>query len=363
MARPPAAGLRSSASPLKVLLLAPSAGLGGGIERYVETIEWAFAQEHVDHIRISLDQPGPAAHLRMLRQARRQLRDFSGTVRIVAAHRVLMPVASVLARDRMVDGITVVCHGIDMWQPQLRPRRQLERALIARRSVRAVAASNFTAGEVFGNSRANVLAPGLSQLWFDTLTAARVKEQERRHDGLRLVTAFRLSDWRDKGLPEILDAIESLGRDDISLTVCGSGEPTAELRGLLSRYRRSVARSDLTDPQLAAELASADLFVLATRTRRGRHSYGEGFGLVLLEAQVAGTPVVAPAYGGSHDAYLDGITGVSPVDETAQALAFVLQGLLSDPGRLERMATRAAQWAGECSDPPRYAARATARLI
>ena len=84
------------------------------------------------------------------------------------------------------------------------------------------------------------------------------------------------------------------------------------------------SRPGLSDRELARQLAGADLFVLATRSRGGRHTSGEGFGLVLLEAQVAGTPVVAPAHGGSHDAYIEGITGLAPMDETAGSLARVM---------------------------------------
>ena len=80
-----------------------------------------------------------------------------------------------------------------------------------------------------------------------------------------------------------------------------------------------MLRPGLSDNELAHELAAADLFVLATQTRSGRGSVGEGFGLVLLEAQAAGTPVIAPAYGGSHEAYVEGVTGMAPTDESVEA--------------------------------------------
>ena len=127
--------------------------------------------------------------------------------------------------------------------------------------------------------------------------------------------------WRNKGLPELLDAVAALSRPDIHVTICGTGEPTQELRGLVHRHPRSTLRPGVTDGESARELAEADLFVLATRTKARRHASGEGFGLVLLEAQVAGTPVIGPAFGGSHDAYIDGVTGIAPTDETAGALA------------------------------------------
>jgi glycosyltransferase involved in cell wall biosynthesis len=103
--------------------------------------------------------------------------------------------------------------------------------------------------------------------------------------------------------------------------------------------------------------------VLATRTRAGRDAVGEGFGLVLAEAQVAGTPVIAPAYGGSRDAYLDGVTGVAPAGESAGDLAEVLRQLLRHPGLLAEMGKRAAEWARECFAPDAYALRATTRLL
>jgi hypothetical protein len=50
----------------RVLLLSPSQGLGGGIERYVQTLEWAFAAEGVACQRLDLSgsgspRPCPAA--------------------------------------------------------------------------------------------------------------------------------------------------------------------------------------------------------------------------------------------------------------------------------------------------------------
>ncbi len=180
---------------------------------------------------------------------------------------------------------------------------------------------------------------------------------------IRIATAFRLADWRDKGLPEILTAIASLGRSDISLTVCGSGKPPPELLNIIRQHPRCSLMSGLDDHDLARQLAAADLFILATRTRLGQHPSGEGFGLVLLEAQVAGTPVIAPAYGGSHDAYLNEVTGCAPLDESPEALGRLLARLLQDPQTLPRMSKHAAEWARESFAPEKYAALAVERLM
>jgi phosphatidyl-myo-inositol dimannoside synthase len=346
----------------RVLLLSPSRGLGGGIERYVETVEWAFAAEGVECQRLDLRGSGARAHARLLAQGRAILRAGSEPARLIVAHRALLPTAALLARDPAARGVSVVCHGSEMWGSRWRPRRSLERRLMRGAGVRVVAVSNFTAGAVMRDCRATVLPPALSREWFDTLTAAAV-DKPVRDTGIRLATAFRLTQWRTKGLPHLIEAVMNLGRQDVYLTICGSGDPPTDLLHLVSEYSWCVLRSGLSDDDLARELATADLFVLATQTRNGRGAVGEGFGLVLLEAQVAGTPVIAPAYGGSREAYIEGVTGVAPVDESAEALTTTLHGLLKDPVRLARMGGHAAQWTRQAFAPERYAQLAVRRLL
>jgi phosphatidylinositol alpha-1,6-mannosyltransferase len=346
----------------RVLLLSPSRGRGGGIERYVATLEWAFAAEGVACQRLDLSGPGARAHARLLARGRAILRADPEPARLVVAHRALLPVAALLARDSVICGTSVLCHGTEMWGSPWRLRRSLERRLMRGAGVRVVACSNFTAGAIMRDCLATVLRPALSRAWIDTLAAAAAG---RPGDGaqIRLVTAFRLEDWQTKGLPQLVEAVTALGRPDVRLTICGSGSPPADLLRLVSECSWCVLRPDLSDDDLAGELAAADLFVLATRTRIGRDPVGEGFGLVLLEAQAAGTPVIAPAYGGSHEAYVEGVTGVAPADESAEALTTSLHDLLKDPARLARMGEHAAQWTRQAFAPERYAQLVVRRLL
>jgi phosphatidyl-myo-inositol dimannoside synthase len=346
----------------RVLLLSPSRGRGGGIERYVSTLQWAFAAEGVPCQRLDLSRAGPRAHARLLALGRAALRAGPGPARLVVAHRALLPVASLLGRDPAVGGVSVVCHGSEMWDGRWRPRRSLERRLMHGASLRVVAVSNFTAGAILRDSRATLLPPGLSRGWFDTLAAAAADPRDPG-PGIRLVTAFRLAEWQGKGLRQLVTAVTALGRPDVSLTVCGSGNPPAGLLGLAAEHPWCTVRPGLSDEDLARELAAADLFVLATQTRSGRGAIGEGFGLVLLEAQVAGTPVIAPAYGGSNEAHVEGVTGVTPADESAEALASTLHELLKDPARLAEMGMLAARWARRAFDPDDYARLAVRRLL
>jgi phosphatidylinositol alpha-1,6-mannosyltransferase len=351
----------------QVLLLAPSRGLGGGIERYVQTVQAAFGDAGVASRRLDLARPGPAGHRALLAEATAALAGAGAPTRAIVAHRALLPVATALARMRAVSGISVICHGSDVWGPHWTPRWRIESGLMRRRDVRVVAVSSFTAGALFPGCLATVLPPGLSRAWFSELVStadqAGTATAPASQAALEVMTAFRLGKWRDKGLPQLTAAITALDRTDIRLTVCGSGEPSADLLAHVGGYPWCTLRPGLTDAELAAQFAGAGLFVLATRTRPGRRPCGEGFGLVLLEAQVAGIPVVGPAHGGSPDAYLDGVTGATPRDESVASLARVLEELTRQPARLGEMGARAAAWARVRFDPDRYAALAIDRLL
>jgi phosphatidyl-myo-inositol dimannoside synthase len=346
----------------RALILAPSRGRGGGIERYAETLEWAFDSQNVDYHRIDLNRSGISAHSALLAESRAVVRGSGEPIRLVLLHRALLPVAALLARNPLVSGISVICHGSDVWGDRLRARSYIEGRLMQQPGVRVVTASSFTSGVLSRSCQTSVLSPGLSERWFSTLVDAS-SCQHRTRSGIHLVTAFRLADWRRKGLPQLMEAVLALDRGDVRVTVCGTGEPPSDLRQLAGKHSWCTLHPRIDDVALAHELADADLFVLATRTRYGRRPSGEGFGLALLEAQVAGTPVVAPAFGGSHCAFVDHVTGLAPADETVGGLAAVLADLLRDRPRLERMGKHAAEWARTYFLPQRYAARAAARLL
>jgi D-inositol-3-phosphate glycosyltransferase len=81
-----------------------------------------------------------------------------------------------------------------------------------------------------------------------------------------------------------------------------------------------VARTELPDWYRAADLVCVP-------------SYSESFGLVALEAQACGTPVVATAVGGLRTAVADGISGVLVDGHDPRAWSSVLARLLQEPQR------------------------------
>jgi D-inositol-3-phosphate glycosyltransferase len=70
-------------------------------------------------------------------------------------------------------------------------------------------------------------------------------------------------------------------------------------------------------------------------------SYNESFGLVALESQACGTPVVAAAVGGLPTAVADDVSGVLVDGHDPDQWAKVLADLLRTPAALDRLAAGA----------------------
>nr|WP_246221089.1 D-inositol-3-phosphate glycosyltransferase [Phytoactinopolyspora mesophila] len=74
-------------------------------------------------------------------------------------------------------------------------------------------------------------------------------------------------------------------------------------------------------------------------------SYSESFGLVALESQACGTPVVASAVGGLRTAVHDGQSGVLVEGHYPGDWAHVISALMDDPARLGRLSRGAVEHA------------------
>lgn len=144
-----------------------------------------------------------------------------------------------------------------------------------------------------------------------------------------------------KGLAVLIEAMD-LMPPTTRLWVAGDGEQTYELRARTAADPRVEWLGSISEEEKARRLRGADVFCAPS-------IHGESFGVVLLEAMAAGTPIVASDIDGyrrvaRHDA--DALL-VPPAD--AAALAAAINRVLSDGGLARRLAAsgeaRAAEFA------------------
>lgn len=149
---------------------------------------------------------------------------------------------------------------------------------------------------------------------------------------------------RRKRLPLLLEAFGELRRrrPEARLVLAGRPEPRFELA--LPDGVRFVSGDDTA--QLGGTMASADVAVLP--------AVREAFGLVLVEALAAGTPVVAARSGGCGEIVTDDRIGrlfePDDRDDLVRALEEALE-LGQDPGTATACRRHARQWDWEAMGP------------
>lgn len=107
-------------------------------------------------------------------------------------------------------------------------------------------------------------------------------------------------------------AIEAAERLKRPLVVAGSGSQLGRLQEMARGSKHVTLLGRVSDPMLRALYRRADALLFPQL---------EDFGIVALEAQACGTPVVAFGVGGALDTVIDGKTGVLFPEQTAQRLA------------------------------------------
>lgn len=114
---------------------------------------------------------------------------------------------------------------------------------------------------------------------------------------------------------------------------CGGGECLAEMRDFAQEHLGARAELLGQIDAIPEFLAAADFFAFP--------GIEEGFGLVFVEAQAAGLPVVAFLGRGSADAVIEGVTGFLTPSMHEEAFALALRRLLADSALRRRMGVRA----------------------
>jgi phosphatidylinositol alpha-mannosyltransferase len=126
-----------------------------------------------------------------------------------------------------------------------------------------------------------------------------------------------------KGLDVLLEAIQRLDLD-IACWVAGEGPDTPRLRAQYRTDDRIEWLGRVTDHDKLARMRGASVFCAPSL-------HGESFGIVLVEAMAAGTPVVASALNGYRNVATDGVDSLLVPPGDPVALAAALRRVLVEP--------------------------------
>ena len=149
---------------------------------------------------------------------------------------------------------------------------------------------------------------------------------------------------KDKGVEDAIKAFSVLSRfGDYKFWIIGKGgkEYTSYLLGLCKKYGikdKTRFWGFVDDNKKFELLARAHILV--------NPSVREGWGLVNIEANAVGTPVVAYKSAGLIDSVKDGQSGIICKRNSPEAMAQKVLTLFSNTAEYERIKIKAIRWAG-----------------
>ena len=197
--------------------------------------------------------------------------------------------------------------------------------------------------------RVTYVAPGIDpgEFTFDDKTRDELRGQWCQNDEPVIFSAamFR-RDVKTRGLKWVIRTCGELSRrgQRFQLVIAGDGKERKALEKLAAEQAPGRVRfvGKISRPELYRYYSAADLFVFP--------GIGESLGLVFLEAQACGLPVIAFDNAGVPEAVQDGKTGfLVPVGEM-EPFVNAVQRLLGDKGLRRQMGERASAYVRDRHD-------------
>ncbi len=136
-----------------------------------------------------------------------------------------------------------------------------------------------------------------------------------------------------KGIEQVLSVLPSVieMHANVRYVIIGRGPEEAHLKQLISDPSLSgkvFLLTDVPDDEKWTWLEICDAFVMPTHQIKDDY---EGFGIVYLEANLAGKPVIAAQSGGVGDAVINGINGLLIAENDSRALFEAITKVVEDP--------------------------------
>jgi phosphatidylinositol alpha-1,6-mannosyltransferase len=145
-----------------------------------------------------------------------------------------------------------------------------------------------------------------------------------------------------KGHATVLAALRELitANPQIVYLIAGKGSEEEKLRQLVAEWNLDSSvrfAGFVKDEELADYYNVSDIFVMPNSEDRGDV---EGFGMVFLEANACGKPVLGGRSGGAAEAVLDGETGLLVNPNDTREVAAALRALVERPELRSRLGLR-----------------------
>lgn len=264
---------------------------------------------------------------------------------IIVAQVLPLGTAALVVRMFTQIPVYIMVHGLDVLRPQQSWKKKLLLKCVLHSAQGVIANSRYTSKLVehlgIYPKKIMVLPLGphiqptpdmqLDQTWLHSIGI--------QPEDTVLLSAARLV--RRKGIDQVIQVMSEVTKrfpQPVKLVIAGDGPDKHRLEQLsdASGVRESMLfTGKVSDEQLKQLFARSYCFVLPTREEPGGDV--EGFGIVFLEANAFGKPVIGGKSGGVPDAVIDGLNGYLIEPNSLRMLLKAILSLLEHPEIAERM--------------------------
>ena len=331
-----------------ILLLSFDVRRQGGIERLTLQVKRSLERQGELVVLLCPQRLGPGALGRQLGRLRFLLALTWWTPKaahILCMHALMLrPVLWLRQLQRKKQPLHCWLHGIEVWGSAL---NQVEGSL--QQCSGLIASSSFTRNQVLESAEKRMPISHVVHPMADLIDASQ--EVQPLPQELRLLTVARMdAAERYKGHRLVLEALRQLKEkgalpEGWQWRVVGTGNDRPAIEQLGEDWGLTPwvdFLGSLSDAELERELRTCSLLLMPSSFEIGKDgkAYGEGFGIVYLEAAQAGRASIACKLGGQSDLIADGLTGWL-INPDASDLAALLLDLHNRPTDLAAAGNRA----------------------
>ena len=224
---------------------------------------------------------------------------------------------------------SVVLHGVDFSFATRTLRKTIITRLILNKADKIICANSYTAELVKQllsdniSGKIIIVNPGIDECKESSIKYQELKNKYNLKNKLVLLSVGRLV--KRKGFDKVIEAMPDVLKQipNLVYVIIGDGP---ELKNL-KLNKNVIIITDATDAERDSWYKACDIFIMPSRNINGDF---EGFGIVYLEANLAGRPVIAGRSGGVADAVADGINGLMVDPENTAEISQAIVKLAID---------------------------------
>lgn len=244
---------------------------------------------------------------------------------------------------------SVILHGMDFAFVLKNNRKKWLAKKILNNADNIICMNSYTArivNNALGNDngeKIKVVNPGVEAKKQENKKTKKQDELKNKYNlknKIILLSVGRLV--KRKGFDKVIEALSKVLKEvpDLVYVIAGAGPELPNYQSSITNYQlqdNAIMITDIDDQERDAWYQVCDIFIMPSRNIDGDF---EGFGIVYLEANLVGKPVIAGDSGGVSDAVKEGVNGLLVNPESAEEIKYAIIKLAKDKELRKKMGER-----------------------